>query len=144
MSRYPQVRPRPQQHKQAPAKPADEKLDQDALRLYRLKGGEFIEASIKRLEKLLALHDREMAEPDVESLGKKRWLVSPSMVLRLQRELERYLKIRADLIQQVFRLTDEGSSAPDVPQVTPPQAKQDQPVSRPERRQAESAASAVA
>lgn len=140
MSRYPHVRPRPQQHKPAPAKSAEQTLDQDALRLYRLKGGEFIEAAIKRLEKLLALHDREMQEPDIESLGKKRWLVSPSMVLRLQRELERYLKIRADLIQQVFQLTDEGSSAPDVPQVTPPQAKQE----RPERRQAESAASAVA
>src|SRR5690606_28779604 len=133
-------RPRPQQHKPAPAKPADETLNQDALRLYRLKGGEFIEASIKRLEKLLALHDREMAEPDVESLGKKRWLVSPSMVLRLQRELERYLTVRADLFRQVFELTTAEGSAADVPQVTPPQAKQE----RPERRQAESAASAVA
>jgi hypothetical protein len=144
MSRYPHVKPRPQkQHKPTTVKSADEALNQDALKLYRLKGGEFIEAAIKRLEKLLALHDREMQEADVESLAKKRWLVSPSMVLRLQRDLERYLKIRADLIEQVFQLMAAGESAQPVPQVTPV-TTQDSQAQRPERGQAASAATAVA
>lgn len=145
MSRYPHVKPRPQkQTRPAPAQPSDEASTQEARRIYRLKGGDFIEASINRLQKLLALHDREMAQADVEDLSKKRWLVSPSMALRLQRELERYQAIRAELIEQVFQLTAQGGTMPDVPQVTPPRATEDQPFSRPERGQAASAATAVA
>ncbi|MCB9936047.1 MAG: hypothetical protein H6840_10175 [Planctomycetes bacterium] len=126
MSRYPRVKPRPSRPQ--PTKTADEALNQDARKLYRLKGGDFIEASIQRLEKLLALHDREMAQLEADELAnKKRWLVSPTMVLRLQRELERYHALRAELIEQVFQLASQGAPAPDVPQVTSTEPTQPSP-----------------
>lgn len=144
MSRYPRVKPRPEKHKPASAKTTADALTQEARKLYRLQGGDFIEASIQRLEKLLALHDREMAQLEADELAnKKRWLVSPTMVLRLQRELERYHALRAELIEQVFQLASQGAPAPDVPQVTSTEPTQPSPAGQ-EGGQANAAVTAAA
>lgn len=84
---------RPKEDAQA-APDADEPKTEQAVRdlahqLYEQKGGEAIDAAIKRMERLLELHDREAEKLLTSEVTNHRWQVSPSMVIRLQREVER-------------------------------------------------------
>lgn len=59
--------------------------------------------AITRLERLLAVHDAEVDKLLKGDVDKHRWLVSPSMVLRIQRELD-------ELRQQLEELEFDPSS----------------------------------
>lgn len=55
-----------------------------------------IDRSIMRLERLLKVHDAEVDKLLSGEVEKHRWLVSPSMVLRIQREIDALLRQKAE------------------------------------------------
>lgn len=118
------LRPRPQ----AGAAPESEEskveksIRELAERLYEEQGGKAIDAAIKRMERLLELHDREAEKLLNAEVTSHRWQVSPSMVIRLQREMEREearrqalreecWKVARNLVRQWFEERDAAQPA---------------------------------
>lgn len=92
-----------------PAPEAPESNTEQAIRdlahqLYEQKGGNAIDAAIKRMERLLELHDREAEKLLTSEVVSHRWQVSPSMVIRLQREVEREEARRQKLREECWAL----------------------------------------
>lgn len=70
-------------------------------RAYVEAGGDRIDGSIKRLERLLAVHDAEVEKLLKGDVEKHRWRVSPSMVLRIQREIDELLVRQMELMAAI-------------------------------------------
>ena len=111
MSRYPNVRPKPDQHKQTRNEAAERTLKlettvrQAADELYIEHDGASIDAAIARYENLLKLHDQEMVKLQGHEDEPYRWKVAPTVVIRLQRELERLQKRREELLGECIRIS---------------------------------------
>ena len=74
-------------------------LQDRALELYLECGGRDIDAAIARDRNLLALHDREVEHVATLPFDQHyRWRVAPSLMLRAQKDLERQMNRRDELM----------------------------------------------
>jgi hypothetical protein len=85
--------------------PADQPVNRESAfaEAFKRHGGERIDRDIARLEKLLEVHDVEVEKLLSGKSEKHRWLVSPSMVVRIQREIQELLQRRALAIESAER-----------------------------------------
>ena len=107
MSRYHPVRPKASkaksQRREAPShKTSSEETLVKTIRdaadaLYLERDGASIDKAIKRAERTLELFDRELERVGAPDAEKPKWLISPSVALRWQRELERQQERRETL-----------------------------------------------
>ncbi|MCB9895625.1 MAG: hypothetical protein H6839_14355 [Planctomycetes bacterium] len=113
MSRYPNVRGKKDRgRRHTPTQPSPREADakrfeamqQAVAELYLERGGDRIDAAIKRADRLLALHDREAEGLLADEPRPHRWTVSPQMILRLQAEVERLQKRREELMEDCYQL----------------------------------------
>ena len=103
--RRPKLNLRPKGDKQdAPESRTEQTVRELAHQLFEEKGGKAIDAAIKRMERLLDLHDREAEKLLTSEVASHRWQVSPSMVIRLQREVEREETRRQALREECWKL----------------------------------------
>ena len=107
-NRRPKLNLRPKEDKQAASEARESKTEQAirelAHQLFEQKGGGAIDAAIKRMERLLELHDREAEKLLTSEVTNHRWQVSPSMVIRLQREVEREEERRQALREECWAM----------------------------------------
>lgn len=168
MSRYPSVRPKPAKPQRADdaAVKVENTIRDAAHEIYRERDGASIDAAIVRYQNMLELHDEEVAKLKGKEEAPYRWKVSPSVVIRVQREIERLQEKREALRAECWALaqqlvddwmrnppsqaTEKGQGsfetgqAPQVPIPVPGHEKGQAPkVPVPERSVAESATSAA-
>ena len=164
MSRYHPVRPKASkaksQRREAPShKTSSEETLVKTIRdaadaLYLERDGASIDKAIKRAERTLELFDRELERVGAPDAEKPKWLISPSVALRWQRELERQQKRKDDLYKECWgmarKLVDEWMAEKAQQQGTQPQPPAEdfhQDETRPsisiERRQADAGHSAA-
>lgn len=115
MSRYQPVRPKPGRPAGKPQPTPDEAqqrflkaVQQAADALYLKSDGASIDKAIERAERTLELFDREverLASADADE--KPKWLVSPAIALRWQRELERQQERKQTLMQKSHSMARE-------------------------------------
>ena len=137
MSRHHPVRPKPA--KPSPSAGGAETLEQavkleNAIRdaaqeLYVDRDGGSIDASIARYQNLLELHDAEVLKLKDKVEVPYRWKVAPTVVIRLEREIERLQAKREalraecfatarEIIEDWMRSKQAASSGPSQPQQT--------------------------
>jgi hypothetical protein len=118
MSRHHPVRPKQHKHHQVPqpAAPAQsmptetqmetvarDRLKKAADEVYRMRGGDVLDASIARWMRTLQLYDREQ-----EAVGKKdpgeghRWTVSPAIAFRVDNHLHALIARREELLKECW------------------------------------------
>ena len=74
-------------------------LHERTLELYLESGGRDIDAAIERDRRLLELHDRELEHVATLPFDQHyRWRVAPSLMLRAQKDLERQMNRRDELM----------------------------------------------
>lgn len=109
MSRYPSVRPKPAKPQRADdtAVKVENTIRDAAHELYRDRGGAGIDAAIVRYQNMLELHDEEVAKLKGNEDKPYRWKVSPSVVIRVQREIERLQEKREALRAECWALAQQ-------------------------------------
>ncbi|MCB9931850.1 MAG: hypothetical protein H6841_00345 [Planctomycetes bacterium] len=109
MSRYPSVRPKPAKPQRAgdPAVKVEHAIRDAAHELYRERDGAGLDAAIVRYQNMLELHDEEVAKLKGKEEAPYRWKVSPSVVIRVQREIERLQEKREALRAECFHMAQQ-------------------------------------
>ena len=109
MSRYPSVRPKPARAQRAddPAVKVENTIRDAAHEIYRERDGASIDAAIVRYQNMLELHDEEVAKLKGKEEAPYRWKVSPSVVIRVQREIERLQEKREALRAECWALAQQ-------------------------------------
>ncbi|MCB9933149.1 MAG: hypothetical protein H6841_06995 [Planctomycetes bacterium] len=109
MSRYPSVRPKPAKPQRADdaAVKVENAIRDAAQELFRERDGASIDAAIVRYQNMLELHDEEVAKLKGDEDKPYRWKVSPSVVIRVQREIERLQEKREALRAECFHMAQQ-------------------------------------